>query len=1079
MLFFSFFVLHLAFSQTWVWGRQGFCYPLGEGYSVAEDAKANVFFTGGFYDSIQFGSHTLHGSMNYAGVFLVKYDPQGNALWARQSNYITGECIPYSVASDIHGNAYVCGFFGQSVAFGPDTLNNPQNIFFSQGIFLVKYDANGNLKWAKQSYQHIASNNTGEGYGVATDALGNAYITGYFEDTVSFGHYTLISSNTYNSFLVKYDTNGNVVWAKEPKYSTTGSYAYSLAIQDTNIYLTGNYYGTFYLGGRDTLISPAPGDLNIFLAKYNTAGRVNWTKGFIDKGSSERTCVTTDASGNVILGGSFEDTLLMGAYRFTDPLGTINVFLAKCNSSGNVLWALAPEVIVPNRNWKGNSVAVDAGRHIYYYGGASNGAASNQMLVFGNDTISYANAGDPGFIAEFDSLGNFLCGNMLPSGGDDYGAMTCDASGNNGYLGQDFFSQYSYRFQNDSLIPGFGGEYPILVKWENCANNPFLLTGRGDTVCHSCNGTLTASPFAGHAPYTYSWSNGQTTQTATGLCGGTYMVTVKDYLGKQDTLHLTVTSVSSLTVSVVPASDSICKGDSVQLTGSGGGTYKWSTGSTSRSIWVKPNVSANYTLHAFLGSCTDSAISKVLLRPDATPKLNIKDSVVCPHDSSYLTITTANGPVTYLWSNGATTSSIRVSDTVTTTYTATVYKTCDSVKLTKTVTVNPKTTLSIGALPDTICQYNNATLTATGTGVQILYKWSNGATSSMITVSPLSTTTYTATVYGECDSVHKAITVNVIPLPKTVITGKDSICSGLNDTLKVSGASTYLWSNGSTSSTYILKKVTGDSTLSVQLSNKDCIVDTTIKIAVIEPPVLSVNDKQICINNCTTLQATATGTNIYYSWSNGATTDTTTVCPTKDTSYTITVHNSCKNINSKTTIVVYSPTLFTCCDTVIDRGDTATLTATGDTTYKWSPSVGLNCSTCKTVTVSPTITTTYTVTGTDIHGCTIETTITILVDEYCFDFALPNVFTPNGDGINDYFKILPLPPGEVLYLDTYTITIYDRWGKEMFTSTNPNNYWNGNTESGNKVPDGVYYYIINATCQNTTYKKDGFVQLIR
>jgi hypothetical protein len=64
-------------------------------------------------------------------------------------------------------------------------------------------------------------------------------------------------------------------------------------------------------------------------------------------------------------------------------------------------------------------------------------------------------------------------------------------------------------------------------------------------------------------------------------------------------------------------------------------------------------------------------------------------------------------------------------------------------------------------------------------------------------------------------------------------------------------------------------------------------------------------------------------------------------------------------------------------------------------------------------------------------------------------------------------------------MSAWSMTIYDRWGKEMFHSTDPGQYWTGTTEGGGKASDGVYYYIIDATCQNTTYKKDGFVQLIR
>jgi gliding motility-associated-like protein len=109
-------------------------------------------------------------------------------------------------------------------------------------------------------------------------------------------------------------------------------------------------------------------------------------------------------------------------------------------------------------------------------------------------------------------------------------------------------------------------------------------------------------------------------------------------------------------------------------------------------------------------------------------------------------------------------------------------------------------------------------------------------------------------------------------------------------------------------------------------------------------------------------------------------------------------------------------------------------------------------------------------------GCQTETVITIIVEEPCTNFTVPNVFTPNNAGPygeNNVFYI------KTEYLSAWSIVIFDRWGKEIYKSSNPQQYWDGKTEGGGEAPSGVYYYIINATCQGTTYKKDGFVQLIR
>ena len=109
----------------------------------------------------------------------------------------------------------------------------------------------------------------------------------------------------------------------------------------------------------------------------------------------------------------------------------------------------------------------------------------------------------------------------------------------------------------------------------------------------------------------------------------------------------------------------------------------------------------------------------------------------------------------------------------------------------------------------------------------------------------------------------------------------------------------------------------------------------------------------------------------------------------------------------------------------------------------------------------------------DSNGCQDIGYVTIYVKSDCFDFTVPNVFTPNNDGVNDDFVI------KITHADSYSITIYDRWGKEVYTSTNPNEYWNSTILSTNYlVPDGVYYYIIKATCGGVDYPKKGFVEVV-
>ncbi len=120
----------------------------------------------------------------------------------------------------------------------------------------------------------------------------------------------------------------------------------------------------------------------------------------------------------------------------------------------------------------------------------------------------------------------------------------------------------------------------------------------------------------------------------------------------------------------------------------------------------------------------------------------------------------------------------------------------------------------------------------------------------------------------------------------------------------------------------------------------------------------------------------------------------------------------------------------------------------------------------------------YAVTATDSAGN--QSAINMVCVDNCPQYQLPNVFTPNGDGFNDFFT--PILPYR--YIKSIDINIYNRWGQIMFHTINPNINWNGNDQnSGKPCPDGVYYYICTVNeirvtgIQQITLK--GFVQLLR
>jgi len=533
-------------------------------------------------------------------------------------------------------------------------------------------------------------------------------------------------------------------------------------------------------------------------------------------------------------------------------------------------------------------------------------------------------------------------------------------------------------------------------------------------TCHGNDGKAFVTITGGVGPFTYSWTPiGGTNDSATGLSGGTYTVNVVDAGGCSTSAAITITQPLAIhtVVSSVP-SDSACTGQNVTLSASGANTYIWSTSQTTSSITVviPAGDTAYYGVKGMNGACSDSTSFKIKIIPEITA--------------------------------------------------------------------------TISAISDSICPHGTTTVIATGIGGQATYKWSNGYTTSSISVTDSVTTTYTATVYGLCDSTKVMKTVTVIPFPKPSIAGSLWKCKGTKDTLTVSSTinpTTYKWSNGETSSSIITGTINGDSTIYVTAENSlGCSATDTFHIAERLYPTASINYPPECGTTPDVITAKGIGTGPFtYKWSTGGTYDTISVIVPDTTTFSVTISNGCP-ITKTITVVPYFPSLSACCNTTISIGGNATISSGGSDIikYEWLPGTGLNCDTCANVIATPTVTTTYTVTGTDEAGCPTQRTITVVVETPCFNFTVPNVFTPTNPGTLGLDNLFYINTG-YSNLSSWSLLIYDRWGKEMFKSTNPTQYWNGSSESGGEAPAGVYYYVIDGVCQGTTYKKDGFVQLIR
>jgi hypothetical protein len=300
--------------------------------SVTTDISGNIYITGSFNSlTISFGNTTLTNTNGFSDIFIAKYDSSGNVIWAKSAGGSAAD-IANCITTDILNNVYIAGVFkSDTITFGTTFLLN--TTADTNDIFFAKYDSSGNLLWAKSA----GGTNNDYVTSIATDAFGNTYMIGNFlSPTITFESYTITNAGSSNIFLTKYDSAGNVVWVKSG-VGTTSGLSNSVTINaNQNIYVAGQFGGSITFGST-TLISAGLED--IFLTKYDTSGNVVWAKGFGSPAWEAANSVITDGAGNIYLAGAFDSTITFGTTTLAvDSIGK-NIFLVKLDNSGNVLWA--------------------------------------------------------------------------------------------------------------------------------------------------------------------------------------------------------------------------------------------------------------------------------------------------------------------------------------------------------------------------------------------------------------------------------------------------------------------------------------------------------------------------------------------------------------------------------------------------------------------------------------------------------------------------------------------------------------------------------------------------------------------
>jgi len=428
------FIFLLAFlqvkSQTpdWEWTKCA-ANGGGEGWSVATDATGNVFFSGGFYEYITFGSHTLTDpSIGYLHIFLVKYDASGNVMWALNSSG-QSNANGLSIVTDALGNIYMTGYYsGGSITFGTHVLNNAG----LEDAFVIKYDQAGNFVWAT----NLGGTLYERGYSISTNNSGELFITGFYTTPLLvFGSDTLPNPTDKNVFVAKLDTAGNIIWARGSLGTAANDRGFGVAADTSgNVFVTGEYASPAIIFGNDTLFNQ--GATDIFLVKYNLFGNIIWTKNLGGVNYDYGLSAATNSFGKIFITG-FVDYSRM--------------FIAQYDTNGNIDW-----ISYSTGYARGYCVSSDAIGNAYV-----SGMMYGDSISFGTITLPLLAGDDPMFVAGFDSTGQATFAKGLSSGGDDQNSIAVDKDGNI-FIGGDFDNN-PFIVGNDTLtLTGF--ETPFVSK---------------------------------------------------------------------------------------------------------------------------------------------------------------------------------------------------------------------------------------------------------------------------------------------------------------------------------------------------------------------------------------------------------------------------------------------------------------------------------------------------------------------------------------------------------------------------------------------------------------------------------------
>ena len=650
--------------------------------------------------------------------------------WGAQAGSSTLSDAAVDLAIDASNNLYMTGDIQGSANFGNGiVLTTPSN---APDIFVSKHNASGQIQWA----QRYGNTTQEEGQAIATDNQGNVYVAGYFSSTITFGSTTLTVNNTneYAAFIIKLNSSGVIQWAKKINNQYNGVASDIKIDNNNNIYVLGN------------ISNYQNGNSSFFISKYNTSGT---QLSYNLYGSSP---LLLDASGfafdnesNIIISGRFMGSVTLGSNTI-NALTTLDVdgFLAKIDPNNNFSWLKRLTSPIQGSD-EYTSVITDNSNNVYAFG-----YADSSVII---DNISLPGKGRSRklVIAKYSPLGNVI---WAKSSINQYSSVSNVTVGNQGdiYI-TGYHSGDTLKLDNKAIISNGSNDGYVaridtngIVKWLKTIGGTSNDEALGVAV-NSNNDVYVAGGFSGVVTY------GNTTLTSNG--------SIDIFLTKFKQCDLPIANIT------YTGSATICNNQSKLLTTPycSTNTYQWYLNGNAivnaNNATYNATQAGTYTVKASAFAGCETTSNSVVVSVSSNPNPVISgNNYICSGTS--LQLDAGSGYTSYLWSNGATTRQINISNPGA--YSVTV-KNASNCSATTYKTISPRATPTASLYHTNVGNNYSFFSNAIGDSVQYIWNFGDGTSSTLANpthnYSTNASYTITLTVSNTCGTNNYQTTINL------------------------------------------------------------------------------------------------------------------------------------------------------------------------------------------------------------------------------------------------------------------------------------------------------------------------------